>query len=302
MRYRSRGVGGKSLAGEEENRVAGVALGDPATPAAAMGGLSMTVHATGQPGVRGWLGAGALGWACLAAPGFVAAADWSSANVQLLYSDGFADDFGIDDRDKAVFTLEYANGWTYGDNFFFLDVSNPTASGTAHYGEFSPRLSLARVTGKDVSFPGVKDVLFSTNFELGEDVHAYLAGIALALDLPGFAFADVTLYWRESHRDFVARDTDPGAQVTVAWLYPFQLGGLKFAFEGFADYAWGEDGGSAPKEDNLVAAPRLLLDVGDLWGSPGQLQAGIEYQVWRNKFGIAGVDEDAPQIMVKWTF
>jgi hypothetical protein len=27
---------------------------------------------------------------------------------------------------------------------------------------------------------------------------------------------------------------------------------------------------------------------------------GIEYQIWRNKFGIRGVNEGVPQAMVKW--
>ena len=68
-------------------------------------------------------------------------------------------------------------------------------------------------------------------------------------------------------------------------------------FEGFFDYAWGED----PLEDNIITAPRLLVDVGGLagWGE-NQLQVGVEYQIWRNKFGIDGMDEDVPQAMVKW--
>lgn len=30
------------------------------------------------------------------------------------------------------------------------------------------------------------------------------------------------------------------------------------------------------------------------------MQAGVECQIWRNKFGIDGVDEDVAQAMVKW--
>ena len=67
-------------------------------------------------------------------------------------------------------------------------------------------------------------------------------------------------------------------------------------FEGFFDYAWGNN----PKEDNIITGPRLLIDVGKFFSSPGQLQAGVEYQIWRNKFGIDGVDEDVAQAMVKW--
>ncbi len=225
------------------------------------------------------------------------AAEWSTTNVQLLYGDGYE----LGDNAMAIMTLEHANGWKYGDNFFFVDVSNPLDKGTGFYGEFSPRLSLGKISGKDLSFGIVKDVLLAGTLEMGEDLRAYLVGVGFALDLPKFAFADVNLYYRESERDWLAEQTDAGAQVTIDWLLPFELGGQKLAFEGFADYAWGEKGGSAPKADNLVAGPRLLIDAGNWFGAPGTLQIGVEYQIWRNKYGVKGFDEDIPQAMVKWT-
>jgi len=225
------------------------------------------------------------------------AADWSSTNVQLLYGDGYE----LGDNSMAILTVEHANNWKYGDNFFFLDVSNPTAKGTGYYAEFSPRLSVAKMTGKEMKFGIVKDVLLSATQEMGEDSRANLVGVGLSLDLPKFAFADFNLYYRNSERDWLASQTDDGAQVSVAWLLPFSLGNQQMAFEGFADYAWGERGGSAPKADNLVAGPRLLIDVGNWFGSPGSVQVGVEYQIWRNKFGVKGIDEDIAQIMIKWT-
>jgi hypothetical protein len=52
---------------------------------------------------------------------------------------------------------------------------------------------------------------------------------------------------------------------------------------------------------SIITAPRLLVDVGDLVGfGAGKLQAGVEYQIWRNKFGIDDMDEDVAQAMVKW--
>lgn len=225
------------------------------------------------------------------------AAEWSTTNVQLLYGDGYE----LSDNSMAIMTLEHANGWKYGDNFFFIDINNPAADGTGYYGEFSPRLSLGRISGKDMSFGIVKDVLIAGTLEMGEDLNAQLLGVGFALNLPSFAFADLNLYYRTSHRDWLAEQTDGGAQVTIDWLLPFELGGQKIAFEGFADYAWGEKGGSAPKADNLITAPRLLIDVGNWVGAPGTLQVGVEYQIWRNKFGVKGVDEDVAQAMIKWT-
>jgi len=221
-------------------------------------------------------------------------ADWQSTNVQLLHGSDYEDLGGaIDDKEKTVFTFEHANGWKYGDNFFFLDVSNPSSVGTAYYSEFAPRFSFGKITGSDLSFGIVKDVMFAMGWEFGSNLHAVLYGVGMPLDLPGFAFSDINFYVRESSSDTFGK-SKTGYQVTFDWLYPFSVGSTKWAFEGFIDYAFGEDGGANAKEDNIIAGPRLLLDVGDA------LQVGIEYQIWRNKFGINGVDEDVAQIMLKW--
>jgi nucleoside-specific outer membrane channel protein Tsx len=239
----------------------------------------------------GFVGAGLL----MAAP--AQASDWSTTNVQVLHGNNYE----LGDSSMSILTMEHANGWKYGDNFFFLDVSNPASKGTSYYAEFSPRLSLGKISGKNLSFGIVKDVLLAGTLEMGEGLRAKLIGVGLALDLPKFAFADINLYYRKSERDWLVEQTDAGAQVTVDWLLPFAVGGQKFAFEGFVDYAWGEKGGSAPKANNLIAGPRLLVDVGNWVGAPGTLQLGIEYQIWRNKFGIEGINENVPQVMLKWT-
>lgn len=225
------------------------------------------------------------------------AADWSSTNVQMLHGDGYE----LGDSEMSIMTVEHASGWKYGDNFFFLDVSNPFAKGTGYYAEFSPRLSLGNISGKKLAFGIVKDVLLAGTQEMGEDLRATLLGVGVALNLPKFAFADINLYYRESKRDWLTDQSDSGLQVTIDWLLPFTLGNQKFAFEGFADYAWGEKGGSSPKADNLIAGPRLLIDAGNWFGAPGKVQVGIEYQIWHNKFGVKGVDEDVVQAMFKWT-
>ena len=71
---------------------------------------------------------------------------------------------------------------------------------------------------------------------------------------------------------------------------------MKASFGGFIDFA----GSQGDREESIIGAPQLLVDVGNFWGAPDRLHAGIEYQFWRNKFGIDGVDEDVVQLMVKW--
>ncbi len=233
------------------------------------------------------------------------AAEWSSTNIQYLYGTTYSEIYfdsnvgALDSRDetRSIITLEHVNGWKYGDNFFFVDITNPDRAGatspTAFYGEISPRLSFGKMTGTDLSFGIIKDVLLATTLEVGDangGFHNYLYGVAVDFNIPGLPVAQINYYVRNE------KGFDTGNQITLVWLYPFAIGSVDLTFEGFFDYAFGVD----PKEDNIITAPRLLVDVGKFWGAPGTLKAGVEYQIWRNKFGLDGIDEDVAQAMVKW--
>lgn len=199
------------------------------------------------------------------------------------------------DSSRSTITFEHADAWKYGDNFFFFDVTNPevgrAGSPTSFYGEFSPRLSIGKITGKDLSAPFVKDVLLAGTLEMGEGFHNYLYGVGLSLNLPKFNFADLNVYVRNDLNQ-------PGVtwQVTPCWQLPFSIGNASMIFEGFSDIA-GAQGSSA---FNVDAQPRLLIDLGKFWGSAGNIFVGTEFMYWHNKFGVKGVDEYAPQAMVKW--
>lgn len=248
--------------------------------------------------VRSWLGRVFTGYLVVLAGLYAVTSQadsrWSSTNLQYHYGA----EYELGDEERSLITLEHASGWKYGDNFFFVDITNPDRAGeltqTEFYGEIAPRLSFGKMTGADLSAGIVKDVLIATTLEVGDGFHNYLYGLGVDLDVPGFAFFQVNWYARHE----VSFGTDTGQQVTLAWLMPFKLGRAQFAFEGFFDYAWDV----SPSEDNIITQPRLLLDVGSFWDAPGVLQAGIEYQVWRNKFGVDGVNENFPQLMVKWIF
>jgi nucleoside-specific outer membrane channel protein Tsx len=239
---------------------------------------------------------GAMGCA-LAVLWFAPAADagsatWSSTNIQYLRGS----DYEVGDDKRSIITLEHVNGWKYGDNFFFVDITNPdrkgTLSSTGYYGEISPRLSLSSLSGKKPGTGLLKDVLITTTAEIGEGFKNYLYGLAVDLAIPNVPVFQINYYVRNE----ITASTERGSQLTLVWLAPFNVGATSWLFEGFLDYAFGND----PSEDNLLAGPRMLLDVGKFVGAEGQLQAGIEYQYWSNKFGIKNVDENVVQTMVKW--
>lgn len=224
---------------------------------------------------------------------FAGAAQWQTSNVELLFGSGYE----LGDNSRSTFTFEYANGWKYGDNYFFLDVVNPFRDGQNStndlYAEFSPRLSIGKITGKNMGFAFVKDVLLAGTVEMGQYSHNLLYGVGFSLDLPKFAFADINIYIRDN-----PNESGNTYQVTPVWALPFTVGSAKMLFEGFADIA-GSEGNT---EFNIDFQPRLLLDVGNFWNAPDALWAGVEYIYWHNKFGVDGVDESLPQAMVKWIF
>jgi len=108
---------------------------------------------------------------------------WHSENVQLLHGSNYE----LGDVDRTIVTLEHANSWAYGDTFAFVDLT--FVDDNSLYGELSPRLSLSRISGQDLSWGPIKDVLIAGTYEFGDEGYeAYLIGGAVDLNVPGFTF------------------------------------------------------------------------------------------------------------------
>lgn len=231
---------------------------------------------------------GAGGWTAPAA-----AADWSATSAWGLHGS----DFELGEADRDIVRIEHADGWAYGDNYFFFDMVMPesadSGTGTSVYGEVVPRFSLGKLSGRNLGVGPVKDWLLTVALNSGTDFRAYLYGASVDLNVPGFTYFQFNAYVRDDK-------SLPGTtrQITPVWLYPFALGKLKFELQGFVDWA----GAEGPAAENLLIVPRLWLDLGALWGAPGRVQAGAEYLYWKNKFGIEGVTERVFQPSLRWTF
>lgn len=216
---------------------------------------------------------------------------WNETNIQVLWGGQFKDPFANTQRTQSTMTVEHANAWKYGDTFLFFDVTDSEKDDTAIYGELSPRLSLGKISGRDLSAPLVKDVLVAGTVEMGQGFRHYLYGMGLSLNLPGFNFADLNVYVRND-----PKESGSTYQVTPCWQLPFTVGKADMIFEGFTDIA----GGEGDLSFNIDAQPRLLLDLGKFWDAPKSVYVGTEFIYWHNKFGVKGVNEYAPQAMVKF--
>jgi len=227
--------------------------------------------------------------------------------------------------DTTIITFQHAGGWEYGDNFFFMDYSRysvnndanfPVADSSELYGEWYSNFSLGAISGNDLSFGPVKDIGVVAGFNFAPEVDSawILPGVRFALDLPGFAFAqiDVTGYIHQGGGSadspvFTVVDEDSSFMVDFAWAYPFKIGSTSWSIEGHLEYIDGRtqvnNFGTTELESWILFQPQIRLDLGEVLGQKAQrLFVGIEYQYWKNKLGEKGTDDNAAQLLAVWRF
>ena len=228
-----------------------------------------------------------------AAPAPAVAQGFNAVNVHLLHGSGFK--LG---RDRATtFTGEWINAWRYGENFAFVDVARPFTGEPGTYAEWLPRLSLSRISGREFTAGPVRDVFLAGNIKSGDGFRSHLLGVGVGIDLPGFNFFNVNGFRRNDSKA-------PGAtwQLNMSWNRTFTTGALHWEFGGFLNWAAAEGARASGgySHPNLLTQPQLLFDLGSLLGGDAdRIYVGVEWQVWRNKFGIDGFDESVLQAALK---
>jgi len=230
------------------------------------------------------------------------AIQWQDFSLTYLYGEGFT----VDPEDQHTLTVEYAAGLTFGDLFSFTDFTYYLHSDESMgvYGEFSPRFSYNKIFGQNFAIGPVSDALLATTLEYGSGpVETFLAGPAIDLEIPGFKFFQLNLYYRMPLRSDNISD---GWQLTAAWSVSFPVGSSEIVFDGFADWVF-----VAPDSDystNFHFSPQLKYNLGKLlWGEDAKLYVGIEYRYWLNKYGIKDskgfdTDDNVVSFLVKYHF
>ncbi|MFK5892582.1 MAG: DUF5020 family protein [Pseudomonadota bacterium] len=204
---------------------------------------------------------------------------WQSNNVYLLHGTGFE----VDSNEQTTLTLEHTSKWSIGDLFFFTDLTKYRGSeqGDGVYAEFSPRISIGKLSSTHFDFGPVKDLLITSTVEFGKgDIETFLIGPAFDLNLSGFDYFSLNIYRRFTKND---RDGET-IQITPVWGMSHNLGGANLIFEGFIDWNVNSDGNY---HSNLHFNPRLKYDLHKLLNvKSGSAMFGIEYSYWKNKYGI----------------
>ena len=208
----------------------------------------------------------------------------------------------------AVVTFQHASFWRFGDNFFFIDVTEDGGSDGFNdkdaYGEWYSNFSLGKLGGRDLGFGPFADFGLFAGVAMGMDANVlqWLPGARIAWNLPGFIFLNTDFMLAVDGTDGLDGGSPPEQDsrfgIDINGLLPFQLGSQSFSISGHAEYfvaTTNELGGEVP--GSILAQPQLRWDIG---GQNG-LFVGIEYQYWRNKLGTE-VDENIVQLLVVWQF
>lgn len=239
---------------------------------------------------------------------------WHDESLTYLYGKQFK----IDPAIQQTFTFEHTSGWTFGDLFVFLDQYNyngkghPDNGSSSYYGEITPRLSLGKLTGRSLGFGPVTDVLLAATYEFGEgDVEAYLLGPAIDLNIPGFDFFQLNVFYRkpDGHR------APSGAwQITPVWSYTLPMGRSDIVIDGYIDWVVNNRKASSNRRHqsdyhaNFHFNPQVKYDLGKALGyNAKSFYVGIEYDYWSDKYGIKDshyfpTDQNTFSLLLKYHF
>ena len=219
---------------------------------------------------------------------------WQDFSLTGLYGENY--ELGTEDR--TTLTAEYAAKLKYSDVFFFVDQQWDSNDKDNTYFEFAPRLSLGEVSGQDLSFGPVKDVLVATTWEHnaghGENVefNNFLYGVGFALDIPYTQYANVNFYRADNN------NTDDDYQMTITYAVPFKLGSEDFLVDAFLDWSTAEKDHAS----ELNWTSQYKWNVGKHISPETKLYVGVEHSVWNNKFGVKGADQNDVSALVKYHF
>lgn len=214
---------------------------------------------------------------------------YSSTNLQYLYG-RFEGPTFLDTQNgiKHTVTGEHYRTWEYGDLFMFADyVYAPdglrfTDKKNDLYGEFSPRISLNKISGTPVFEGFVREVYASFQHNRSDTFRAWLYGAGVDLNVPGFSVFGVNLYRK------IQNIGDDTYQLSLNYYAPL---GDKWHFEGFADWT-GRD---------FLSQNQLLYNVSDLIRiHTGKVEIGTEWHYYHEN--VYHTDNDVFQAMIKYSW
>jgi len=215
---------------------------------------------------------------------------FESTNLQLLYSNNFKGNafiYDTVDAEKTTLTFEHFRTFEYGDFFMFIDAMEGekfNGAKSSLYSEFAPRLSLSKLTNRDLTLGIFRDIYLATQYNIGEDYSAYLWGVGTDIALSGLKFLNLNLYHKSEN--IFAKDT---FQITAAYETQSYF---NMHLNGFIDIT----------QRDFNTHNQLLYDVATHLGIKEKFFAGAEWIFYEFKEGGREYRTSVLQAMVKYKF
>jgi nucleoside-specific outer membrane channel protein Tsx len=274
----------------------------------------------------------ALAALLLAGSGAASAADWSDTSLSYRYGQDFHEPFVLNadgsakNISKNIYTLQHADGYKYGTNFFNVDLlqsssADPAVSGGGAqeaYVVYRNTFDLAKISGKDMKFGVVRDIGITAGFDWNtkNDVgysskkRMVVLGPDLSWDVPGFLDTRLLALWESNDPTGITSRYEYKTHPALETVWGIPIGSLPLSFGGYleiiAPKGHDEFGNSTKTETNFDG--KLMLDVGAVAGMvKDTFKLGFEYQYWKNKFGNttsgdAGALAKTPMIRAEYHF
>jgi nucleoside-specific outer membrane channel protein Tsx len=240
---------------------------------------------------------------------------------------------------KVIVNLGHFDIWDYGSNFFSVDVlfsnanepaQNSAGGSTEFYAVYRAQFSPDKIFGVNTKIGPFSAI----NFEIGGDAEAentafapdkklLVAGPNFHIDLPDYGFVTIGVHISKEWNNNGFSDCpsacfvhggpvsfDPAAEFEFVWLYHMSWTGLPLDFAGFMNVVLpkGKDGFGAQTKTEVLARPKLSLDVGKMiLGKPHKPDLYFAVEFWENKFGndhtkVPGSEEVSPEIGIEYHF
>lgn len=217
-----------------------------------------------------------------------------ASNIQLLYGQN------VRQPNSGLTTATFEHFGKYGsfEHFGFADFFHIPETNTFNvYSEWYPKISLSRLTNKEMKAGPLTDILIGTGYNALirnlEEFFVVVGGFVWLFDIPGFTLSQLETYLYQ-HLGYPL-----SYQITYAWDVSIPVT-EKFILRtrGFIDYI----GPYGSYRRQIITQPQLLLDLGALWESEGILFAGSEWRYWNNFQGEQGSIESIPQFNILFQF
>jgi len=223
---------------------------------------------------------------------------WWDVSLSALHGENYE----LTPSDKqTTLTFETAGGWRYGDWFAFQDVTyfngSDVSKSNTTYGEITTRFSAGKIFDLDLTYGIVKDLSLALQLEEGEGpIETLLYGVGVDLAIPYFSNFKINTYKKDALRG----DNNPTEwQVSPSFMVNIPVGNSDIIIDGYIDWIFN----TTDEIDSFHFNPQVKYDLGKaLHQKASTFLIGIEYDLWLNKYGVEGIDQNTFSMLMKYHF